>query len=494
MAFSSSGVLPKQMIEILLRNGRPELWRSVFVGCSGTFRTERALLAARPGLQVHSCDVSLFSTSIARLAMGRPLDFRFIGELAFFEDANLDPESRVAAIMVASMIGTHASGKPNRYKQAHLAHLRANFAVYVARTAEKLANVADELPIASYAARDFLEHVDEAIDRGAGFIAFPPVVKGADEKVSAYVAKNTDWQGPAYTPFDPAQLPGLLDKLDGAGSPFFIASDKLLDGRVPSAEVRVSNSKTVYAYTPTVRSGFYRNGYNEDRFTYTALDVARLHKKSRISIAPSNGGRLNFLKNIYLKKSIAHVSGQGSFEVYIDGMLAGGLIYARSKFGKNTELYLMSDFSTSRSGRVAKLIARIATSRAVIRELDLKFIERHTSILTTAFSDHPAAMKYRGSWEVKSRDAGPAGGPKFILNYVSEVREETLAETYRWWWDRDGSAEVGAARDRVSGGRSQVVEAPREERALHGPDRVQASGGKRKDRRQTDVDAAGLPA
>lgn len=481
MAFSSSSALPKQLLEILVRTGKPELWPSVYVGCSGTFRTERALLAARPGLQVHSCDVSLFSTAIARLALGRPLDFRFVGDLAFIEERDLDPETRVAAIMVANKLSQYASGKTNRYKEAHLTHLRASFAEYVADTAEKLTKVVDELPIASYATSDFQEHFDEAIERGAGVIAFPPMVKGADERASAYLDKHLDWEKPSYRPFDPATLPALLDKLDAAGVPFFMASDQVLADRAPSAEVRISNSKTFFAYTPTERSSFYRNGYIEDRFSYTALDVARLHKKSRIAIVPSNGGRLNFLKNVYLKKSIVHVTGQGSFEVYIDGMLAGGLIYARSKFGKNQELYLMSDFSTSRSGRMAKLIARVATSRDVIRHLDLTFIEQHTDILTTAFSDHPAAMKYRGSWEVKSRDAGPPGGPKFILNYVSAVREESLAEIYRWWWERDGSAEVAAARDRVSSGAAEVAQTPGQERPVHGSDRVQAPRRERPD-------------
>ena len=446
MAFSSSGALPKQLLEILLRTSRPELWSSIYVGCSGTFRTERALLAARPGLEIHSCDVSLFSTAIARLAMGKPIGFRFVGDLEFIEDRDLDPESRVAAIMVASKIGQFAVGKTNRYKEAHLAHLKANFAEYVTATAEKLVKIADELPLASFAPIDFLEHIDEAIERGAGVIAFPPMVKGADEKGFAYLDKNTDWQPPKYLPFDPGTLPALLDKLEGAGTPFFIASDQCLEGRAPSAEVRISNSKTFFAYTPTEHASFHRNGYTEDRFLYTALDVAKLHKKSCITVLPSNGGRLNFLKNIYLKKSIAHVTGQGSYEIYIDGMLVGGMIYSRSKFGKNTELYLMSDFSTSRLGRIAKLIARVATNREVIRHLDLKFIEQHATILTTAFSDHPAAMKYRGSWEVRSRVNGPPGGPKFILNYESAVREETLAEAYRWWWERDGKDEVATAR------------------------------------------------
>ena len=81
-----------------------------------------------------------------------------------------------------------------------------------------------------------------------------------------------------------------------------------------------------------------------EAFRYTPLDPEALTPSSRVEIVAATSAQMNFLKDIYLAKGIAHTSGIANFLVLLDGQLAGGFIYARSKFGGD-DLYLLSDFT-----------------------------------------------------------------------------------------------------------------------------------------------------
>ena len=137
---------------------------------------------------------------------------------------------------------------------------------------------------------------------------------------------------------------------------------------------------------------------------------------------------MNFLKDIYLAKAIAHTSGIANFLVLIDGRLAGGFIYARHRSGGDT-LYLLSDFALAPKSRLSKLIAMLATSQTVISRMEIKLMHRITTVYSTAFTDKPASMKYRGIYDLVGRKPG-------MLNYASKVRPQTTGQVYVEWFHR----------------------------------------------------------
>ena len=53
--------------------------------------------------------------------------------------------------------------------------------------------------------------------------------------------------------------------------------------------------------------------------------------------------------------------------------------------------------------------------------------QRFDRIYTTAFTDKPVSMKYRGAFEVSSRKPG-------LINYVSPVRSDSVKSLYSKWW------------------------------------------------------------
>jgi hypothetical protein len=138
---------------------------------------------------------------------------------------------------------------------------------------------------------------------------------------------------------------------------------------------------------------------------------------------------MNFLKDKYLAPGLFHSTGEMNCLVFLGGALAGGFIYNRSTMGDAHEVYLRSDFSIVRERRVAKLVAMLAASRESVRAFDRAYVQRTTYVTTTAFTDRPVSMKYRGIYDLVGRKPG-------FLNYQSHVRDQSPDEVYAEWWSR----------------------------------------------------------
>ena len=70
------GAVPKEVIGQVLSTVPFDEWRDVYVGCSGSFRFDRAVKMRHPGCRVYSNDVSLLTCSIGALAKGREFEIR----------------------------------------------------------------------------------------------------------------------------------------------------------------------------------------------------------------------------------------------------------------------------------------------------------------------------------------------------------------------------------------------------------------------------------
>ena len=153
-------------------------WGDVYVGCSGSFRFDRAVKMRHPGCRVYSNDISLLTCSIGALAKGREFEIRFKDKLEFVEEAiaGMDFRGRVAAVMVASAMGKF-TGK-NEYARAHFRHYQEYFRPFVDQALPKLDALVSELKIEDFYAGDFLEQADRAEREGGGVACFAPTYKG----------------------------------------------------------------------------------------------------------------------------------------------------------------------------------------------------------------------------------------------------------------------------------------------------------------------------
>ena len=81
------GSIPKKLITQIL--GNIHLKPRIFIGCSGSFRTEHAIKNLMPDRAVYGNDVSLLSCAVGNLLTGQKLDVEFSGRYSL-EHATLD--------------------------------------------------------------------------------------------------------------------------------------------------------------------------------------------------------------------------------------------------------------------------------------------------------------------------------------------------------------------------------------------------------------------
>ena len=422
-----TGAVPRAVVEQILRTVDFGAWGDVYVCCSGSFRVDRAIKERHPSARIHANDVSLLSCGLGALAKGQTFPLTFRGRLDFVEGEVSSFAERVAAVLVALEMAQYKAG--NAHAVAHFRHYRDNFERYLASAAAKLAKFLDGLEIESFTPGDFRDQVKRAVEMGGGIAAFPPTYKGGYERLYRFVDDNVDWAAPAYRVWDPDDLEGWIAEIEGLGARYCVIADRVLPGHTPATVYRNMTNKPVYTYTGNAASSVRRHRHRSEPFRYTPVEVEALGPKATVTIVPAASEHMNFLKDRYLTKGIAHVTGMMNYLVYLDGRLAGGFIFARDKSGRQDRVYMLSDFAIARGRKLSKLIAMLATCRAVIREIERKLIVRVEGIYTTAFTNQPVSMKYRGIFDLVDRKPG-------AINYVSAVREQKPEDIYREWFRR----------------------------------------------------------
>lgn len=311
---------------------------------------------------------------------------------------------------------------------------------------------AQDLRLSSFSAVDFREHIRAGVEAGAGIIAYPPTYRGGYEQQYRFLHASVEWSAPSYAVFDPADIGSVLDQLDEARSPWCILTDRQIHDRAPILEFTPGRQRTIYGYGRGARPSYgWTPASRAAPFRYKPLDLTALTATSGVELVPIDGPAAAYIKDVYLAKNIVHVGGMANIAVLLDGMLAGLLVYTLSEYGVYSprEIYLLSDLSVSREGKLSKLIARLALSRAIIAHLETKFVRIFDLVVTTAFSKHPVSMKYRGLFDLLKRTEADGG---YILNYGKAPIDETPADAYAWWWSKHGkTAGGGRAADRNRG-------------------------------------------
>ena len=457
------GAVPMPVVNQLLRAVDCSSWPEIFVCCSGSFRVDRALKERYPQKAVRGNDVSLVSCAVGALLTGGELAIAFKDRLAFIEEREFaDYGWRVAAVIVALRL-SQFSGK-NAYAQGHFEHCRQNFDTYLAKAHEKVLQLQAGAQLDEYCAGDFRDHADRAMREGAGIAGFMPTYKGGYERMYRFLDANADWPRPSFRTWDPKDLPDWLATVARSDSPYFVVTDHELAGFKAATEYRSTINKPVYGYLGDGRSSFRRKRNREASFAYQAVDPATLGPLTNVELVPASSAQLTFLRNMYLAKGIAHATGVANYLVMLDGKLAGGFIYARDRWDPAGSIYLLSDFCIVHERRLAKLIAMLAGSSETIGAWCRRFVVRPKVLRTTAFTDQPVSMKYRGIYDLVSRKPGQ-------LNYQAEIRDRTAKALYLDWLGRFGTENADQPR------RARRSQAPQQECPLHGGAGIQPPGG-----------------
>lgn len=460
------GAVPREAISQVCRAVPFDAWRNVFVGCSGSFRFDRSVHEAHPSALVHSNDVSLPSCAIGSLAAGQPLALTFTGRLAFVEDhlRNAPPAARVAAVWVAQEMARYRL--ETDYARTHFQHYQDRFAEFLEPATAKTETLLGQLAVASFYPGDFRDQAQRALEADGGVAAFPPTYKGDYEKLYRFVEANTEWPRPDYRIWDPAQIGDWIDELDAMRVRYCVLVEHELPGRKPTTAF-YGGIKPVFTYADAGVSSIRRRVRKAEPFRYQACDPAALTPKSRVEVVNATTPQMNFLKDIYLAKEIQHTTGIANFLVFLDGKLAGGFIFVR-RTGKIPGLYMLCDFSLAPKSRLSKLIIMLASSATCAGLMERHLQMRIPRLFTTAYTDKPVSMKYRGLYELHKREPGK-------LHYVSQIRPEGFAGLYAEWWQRfvANARHPGAAAEPQTAGKKRALH---EGAAVRAPGREHPAG------------------
>jgi hypothetical protein len=424
------GALPYECLEQAARVFSFDRFEEIRVCCSGSFRFEQTIAQLGSGARIIGNDVSLVTVCMGTLAAtGTCPSLQFVGELAPLEDVlqGASAYTRVAGLLVAAQIGRYTG--PSEHAALHRRHYLDNLSAYLAPAEEKLGKLLSGLRLDGFYAGDFREHARLAQGRSAAVVGAPPTYKGGYERLYKYLNQNVRWDAPSYGVFDPDETEDWVLELERDDIPYCVFADRLFTRLTPVAVHTTESRKALYLYAKTTSSSLRRREPSLKRFFYEAVRPEELGREATVELVPVGSGEMNFLKEIYLAKGIAHTPGQLNFLVYLGRKLAGGFIYTRSQNEPTTTLYLLSDFALSRERRLSKLIAMLATCALPVGIAERKLLIAVERVLTTAFTDKPVSMKYRGAFELVKRGEG-------FLNYASPVRRAAPQEIYREWWDR----------------------------------------------------------
>lgn len=425
------GSVPKQVAQQLVANVDLSKWRAVNICCSGSFRIEQAIRNVNTSIPIHSNDVSLITSIVGLAKTGRVTEFSFKNDLVHLNQyLNSDAETQLALLAYALLISKYKGD--NEYCQARRNFLARELDNIISSNKERTKKYLDKISINSFFMGDFVKHIEHAKEKGNGVMVFAPTYKGGYERIYKIINENVDWKDePTYEIYDPKHTHSLIHQLREDKMDFCFFSDQRYEDIEPTMMYE-GNNKPIFIYSSESKTSLRRERKKFKPFKYEAIKPELITDKSSVKavIAPSEA--MNFLKDIYLAKGINHKNGMFNVLFYLDDMLIGGAIYSLPQFGdKIRNIYMLSDFSLSRERKLSKLVAMLATSELVISHINKKYFINIERIHTTAFTQAPVSMKYRGIFRLDARKDG-------FLNYSSEVRKGTLEDIFSEWFKKYG--------------------------------------------------------
>lgn len=414
--------------------------RNVVVGCSGSFGIEAALIqgGAKPE-SIHSNDVSLYSCALGMWLAGRACKFHPSDNAPdwlrnVWDDGN---DARGIAILHVLLDMLPFEKQNNAYKrrmwQGYLNHLD-----YMVNGVE--ATVAGfERGLTSFYAGDVAEHFRRHDSEDAIFMCYLPTYKGGYERMYKRLHELFTWDAPSYDLIDKGARNHLLEWLED-GRSYLWVDDRRLEGRTPTVLQERGAMRSVYLYSNIVQKPAYfgKTVAPQPKLLPLAGAETFLVAREQIEVLHMGTGELKAYKDMFLNKKIMHSAGMHAFAFAFAGHVLGFVELMIDKLHP-ASLYLNSDFSVpfTRYKHLSKLISALALSEEVRHYVSKATLLPFHTLRTTAFTDKPISMKYRGVFELEKRGQH-ADGRKY-LNYAGKFAGYSAQEIYEQWLLKHGS-------------------------------------------------------
>ena len=420
------GAINGQVRSILSRFSKSLSGQPVYVGCSGNFTVERVLSSTGTG-EFHSNDVSLYSCALGSHLAGDSIDVHVTDDELSWMGEYLQPGvPSIATLLLCSEMLQHYQ-RPEPYHRRMWKAYQSRFAVMHDATLQKVEKAIDGLVINSFSPSDVVEFVSQAPE-DAVVVCFPPTYKGGYERLYKVMDSVFAWDAPAYATFDEDRFVELAEMVKAR--PVWMTlrdqPEPVLDGYLTGVVQTGLRSKPVYVY-----SSEHDTTLAMPRQTIETIPLPRLEDEvdGGLSLVRMSQGQLNQLRSEYLSLAITPAAAQVSVGVKVGGHLIGALAFSRSNsFRAWCDAYMLTDLAVRPTvyRRLAKLVLAAALSMEMKAVLEQSLNMPVATIGTTAFTNRPVSMKYRGLFDLYSKKEG-------ALNYQAHAGRWNLAEGFEWW-------------------------------------------------------------
>jgi hypothetical protein len=437
------GTIPGPMRAIVRETAEGWPRGSVYVPCCGNFTIERSL--AGMGFALRSSDVSIYTTAIGRWLTRRPIGVRLRDEsaeqLGWLSDSLDDGVGTVATLMLGTRF-LASVGREGLWHDRVVRSYREQWKAKHAETVERLS--ASGIELASYEVEDVRSWLQK-VPRDAPVCSFPPFYGGGYEKLYEPLEQHFTWDAPEYEPLSDADVVGVLGAI--TDRPYWLTAS---NHDVPELQ---SFLRGVIKATPRAAPFYVYASEAPTRIVaprqpIEPVKVPRLRGGDELvaplSLSLLKPGQFNALRSRYLNPRIA--PGAANLAVAVKdggGRILGVFAMAPSSYTPD-EAYLLSDFAVAPTDypRLSKLIVLAATSSEAQLLCQRAFSRRVRAVSTTAFSNNPVSMKYRGLLRLTKRGPSNEGGWKFQLQYQGVMGGHTLAEAMEKWAKRWGARQT----------------------------------------------------
>ena len=421
--------------------------RKAVVGCSGNFTSEAVLTQCGHPAEIHSNDVSLYSCMLGRFLMGQPVEYEILDDSWKWVEEYGGTPTRDLAILMMLADGGHNHEQNNPYQRRIWKHWRFSFPELVNGTAEKLNEVkdAEAIKLTSYYEGDVWEHFERfGDDSDAVFCAYAPTYAGGYERMFRWLEKIIDWDRPSYELLTDERRDQLLAWM--RERPYLWYDDRLIPDMEPVMYQNHRGRRTVYLYSNIVGlTSVFKEKPNPDMPMIPLADEGlEITHQSDVRLVPVPWDLLGTFKDVFLGRKVFYTIGGNTYPylVAVDGEAVGFLEFSppfvegRSIADMLRGAYMKADFAVSgtRYKRLSKLLVMLAISGETCKLLEKQFVTRLEYLNTTAFTERPVSMKYRGAMELVKRGQDKMGKP--FLQYRANFNDLTWTETLRAWMDK----------------------------------------------------------
>jgi len=339
------------------------------------------------------------------------------------------PSEAVAAMLLLLEMLKYEPRK-NPYSERMWQGYLVSFDTLFEKTLARVRQASTSIRIASYTMIDVPDYYPRPDGVSIGFL---PTYAGGYEKLFARLEESISWDRPAYQLLTEERREATISRMTEGD--YILYDDRPRPEFSCVARVDLFGKKTVFIYSNlAMRRGIFRKKINEKITPYDLLmPEEEIPSSAPVTALEVDLSTINHYRNMFLSKKIQPGSGGPCYLVFAAGKLFGFLIFQAysQKGGAKDEIYMLSDFvvPSTRHKRLAKLLLLVTRCTEMKTILSEKIIRNYKGILTTAFTNQPVSMKYRGIYELAKRGEG-------FLNYRAEFTTTTFKEVTAQWKKR----------------------------------------------------------